>query len=380
MAAERVCCITVFNTPNYGTVLQGFALQTAVESLGHEYTVLNYFNKEQELKFSFWGSTEYMDIKYKIAKKVCYPLRVHQLKPILAFQNAYLHLSRRIWNKSELNAILKEQDVFITGSDQVWNNQEINHFDDTYFLAFAKNKRRVAYAASFGKTYNMLTEKDIKFYKEEISNIDYIGLREKSGQEIIQRVSNKKAQVVCDPVYLLTKEQWEKYCEDSSISRYIFVYLIGNGINLDVNKKIIEKAKKLAKKRKLKLIVVGVGLTSVLYGANKTPSVTQWLGYIKNAEMIISNSFHGTAFSTIFEKKFVSFVSGNADNRMNTRLYDLLSFLKLESRLFNIEESIDIVDEDINYMAVRDRIQMFREESFDFLKKAISFHETEKSK
>ena len=372
MEIKRICCITVFNTPNYGTVLQAFALQNAVEKLGYKYTVLNYFNKEQECKFTFWGSTKYMDWKYKIAKKVLYPLRMRQLKSILKFQNQYLHLSRRVRNKNELFEFAKEYDVFITGSDQVWNNQEINHYDDVYFLAFAENKRKIAYAASFGKTYNMLTRKDIEFYKKEIANIDFIGLRERSGQRIVDKISNRRAQVVCDPVFLLEKNQWENYCEKPSISRYIFVYLIGNGINLDVNKKIIEKAKKISKKRDAKLIIVGVGLTSILYGANRTPTVQQWLGYIKHADMIISNSFHGTAFSTIFEKEFVSFVSGDANRRMNTRLYDLLSFLELDSRLVNIHaENMDVYEEKVDYTVARERIRMFREDSINFLKEGI---------
>lgn len=71
MSNKKVCGITVINTPNYGTVLQTFALQQAVEALGYDYDVLNYNNRDQEVKFSFWGHSEYMDWKYRIAKKFC---------------------------------------------------------------------------------------------------------------------------------------------------------------------------------------------------------------------------------------------------------------------------------------------------------------------
>ena len=154
--------------------------------------------------------------------------------------------------------------------------------------------------------------------------------------------------------------------------------MVGDGINFDVNSKIVKKAKAFGKAKQKKVVVVGIGLSSILYGAFRTPTVEQWLGLIKNADLIMTNAFHGTAFATIFKKNFISFVSGNADNRMNTRIYDLLSFLELESRLFNIEESIDMVDGDINYTDVEKRIQLFREESFDFLKKAITSREPPK--
>lgn len=376
---KKVCCITPINTPNYGTVLQAFALQEAVENrLGHEYVVLNYYSREQERKFSFWGTTKYMNSKYKIAKKVLYPLRKYQMTKILDYQNVFTHMSERIETKEELKSLKDVYDVFLVGSDQVWNNQEINHYDDAFFLAFAKDKLKIAYAASFGKTYSMLTKEDIAFYKKNLPLMDYISVREKTGVKIVKNIINGNAQWVCDPVYLLDEKQWLMYSENPKFDNYILVYLVGDGINFDVNNKIVKIAKALGKAKQKKVVVVGIGLSSVLYGAFKTPTVQQWLGLIKNADLIMTNAFHGTAFATIFEKNFISFVSGNADNRMNTRLYDLLSFLELETRLFSIEESIAMVDGDINYTDVKKRIQLFREESYDFLKKAITSHETGK--
>jgi len=367
----KVAAITPINTPNYGPVLQAFALQEAVKSLGHEYAVLNYYNKEQELKFSFWGSTSYMDWKYKIAKKVLFPIRKYQLCQILSFQNSYINLSKRIKKRSELDDVRKQYDIFITGSDQVWNNQEINHFDDAYFLAFARDKTKIAYAASFGKTYPMLTADDIEFYKNNMPYVDHISVREKTGAEIVNKICGRNTVQVCDPVFLLTKEDWTKYCQAPKQHGYILVYLVGDGINFDINKQIVERAKKAAKQHGKKVIVVGIGLASVLYGAHKTPTVQKWLGLIDHADLLMTNSFHGTAFAVILETPFYSFVRGSADNRMNTRLYDLLSYLGLGDRLHDMQSSVQENLLRIDFEKCRGKISEFRQHSINFISSAI---------
>lgn len=162
----KVGCITLTKTPNYGAVLQAFALKEYVCSLGHEYTLLNYENRAQELKFAFWGKTEFMSWKYWIYKKIQYPINRHRINKIVAFQREKGNLSERIV-RSDLPKIKEEFDIFICGSDQIWNNSEVNHYDDTFFLRFAEGKKTIAYAASFGKTIDMLNERDIDLYQKK---------------------------------------------------------------------------------------------------------------------------------------------------------------------------------------------------------------------
>lgn len=369
---KKVCCITPINTPNYGTVLQAFALQEAVKSLGCEYSVLNYYSREQELKFSFWGSTRYMNWKYRVAKKVLYPLRHYQLRRILSFQNEYTNLSERYMTREALEKCESRYDAFITGSDQVWNNQEINHFDDAYFLAFAGKKTKLSYAASFGKTYQMLEEKDKVFYQKQIKYIDKISVREKSGQEIVKRIANRESQWVCDPVYLLSRTQWEHYSKTPKHKGYILAYLVGDGINFDVNRKIVSLAKKLAKEQKVKLVVIGIGLSSVLYGGIKTPTVPEWIGLIKNADLLLTNAFHGTAFATIFGTPFYTFVRGDSNNRMNTRIFDLLDYLGLDDRIVGFNTILNLQSiENAKIETAWEKIENLKKDSYDFLKEAI---------
>lgn len=376
---KKVACITPINTPNYGTVLQAFALQEAVKKMGYDYSILNYCQKEQELKFTFFGHTKYMNLKYRIAKKVLYPIRKYQCHKILSFQNQYNQLSERYMTRQELNACKEKYDSFIVGSDQVWNNQELNHFDDSYYLAFAGDKNKIAYAASFGKTYSMLKDEDLEFYKKQIPNVDFISVREKSGSDIIKKTTGRNSKWVCDPVYLLTREEWDKYLTNPEVKGYILVYLVGGGINFDINKKIVAIANKIAKEQNLEVITVCIGLSAPMYGSVKIPTVQEWIGLIKNADLVLSNSFHGTAFSTIFKRKFYTFVRGGADNRMNARIYDLLVYLGLEERVIGFDEEKDtkiMYKETISFETAAKKIEAFRQQSLDFLKNSLNGLET----
>lgn len=366
----KICGITVINTPNYGTVLQAFALQEAVKKLGHEYAILNYYNEAQEKKFTFFGKTEYMGYKYWIAKKILYPFRKYQMCRILKFANEHMNYSRKIKSWSELMDVKNEYECFITGSDQVWNNQEISHFDDAYYLSFAEGENTLSYAASFGKTYSMLTEKDRDFYKKNLPQIRSIGVREESGKEIVEKLANKRAEYVCDPVFLLEAKEWDKYAHARKGGKdYLLVYLVGDGINFDVNKAIMKKAKSVAENRNLETKVVSIGLSAPLYGALGVPSVEEWLGLVRDASLVMTNAFHGVAFCIIFGKDFCCFVRGDENNRMNTRIFGLLKTLGLEDRIMSLDEKMNM--DSIDYAKPTKLLKQFKLHSVEFLKNSI---------
>lgn len=370
----KVCGVTAIDTPNYGTVLQAFALKEAVESLGYQYTLLNYCNKEQKLKFTFWGKTEYMSWKYYIYKKIQYPFQRLRMKRILDFQNKNNNLSPKIKSKRQLDKICDKFDVFITGSDQVWNNQEINHFDDVYYLRFAKDKNTISYAASFGKTLDMLVDKDIEFYKANLHYVKHLSVREESGKEIIEEITGREAKWVCDPVYLLPAERYLEYAVTPKKKHYLLVYLIGNSINEEVNQVIIKEADRLGKKLHIPVLKVSRGLSSIVREKSfYIPTTNEWLGLVKNADLILTNSFHGTAFSIIFEKKFFCFVNGQANERMNTRFYGILDYLGLNDRVINIREKHNYyTKKEVDFRMVKTRLDQLRNSSMEFISNSIS--------
>lgn len=289
---------------------------------------------------------------------------MREIRIILSFYRN-IHLTPKICDKEGLRNIVQNYDHFITGSDQVWNNQEINHYDDSYFLAFADNKNTLSYAASFGKTLSMLTAEDKKFYNKCIPLVKHISVREKTASEIVENITGQDAKVVCDRVFLVDKEEWGEYCEIPENERYIFVYFIGSTINFSVNKRIIEIEKGLG------VIVSSIGLSSLLYKGCVRPTVEQWLGYIKHADVILTNSFHGTAFSIIFEKTFYSFVRGGETLRMNTRLYDFLEKIGLANQRIDLDDYRGVRNDSIDYTVPREKIKSFIRESKEFLNNAL---------
>lgn len=369
----KVCCITLTETPNYGAVLQAYALKEYVSSLGHEYTLLNYENEAQRLKFSFWGKTEFMDWKYSLYKKIQYPINLHRIKKIVTFQHEHGNLSPLV-RRSELPAIKEQYDAFFCGSDQVWNNPEVNHYDDTFFLRFAEGKNTIAYAASFGKTDDMLSERDRKLYQDNIGRIKHISVRENTGVGLVKKYGDKEATWVCDPVFLLSSEEWNKVAAKPKRMGYILVYLIGNAVNQECNRKIMKEAKKLGKRLNLPLVKISRGLSSMISeGSFAFPTTPEWLGLIANADVLVTNSFHGASFASIFNRNFLCFVDGAENNKMNTRIYSILKRLSLEDRLVSVANPGNYYDKiETDYSKANVQMAEFIEESKDFIKKSLA--------
>lgn len=369
----KVCCITLTETPNYGAVLQAYALKEYVSSLGHEYTLLNYENEAQRLKFSFWGKTEFMDWKYCLYKKIQYPINVHRIKKIVTFQHEHGNLSP-IVRRKDLPQIKKQYDAFFCGSDQVWNNPEVNHYDDTFFLRFAEGKNTIAYAASFGKTEDMLTERDRRLYRDNIGRIRHISVRENSGVGLVKTYGQKDATWVCDPVFLLNKDEWNKVAVAPKKNGYILVYLIGNAVNQECNRKIMKEARALGKRMNLPLVKISRGLSSMLSeGSFAFPTTPEWLGLIANAELFITNSFHGVSFAAIYNKNFFCFVDGAENNKMNTRIYSILKKLALEDRLVSVQNPGNYYKKDsIDFSKTNELMTSFIDESKAFIIESLA--------
>lgn len=369
----KVCCITLTETPNYGAVLQAYALKEYVSSLGHEYTLLNFENEAQRLKFSFLGKTEFMDWKYSLYKKVQYPINIHRIKKIVSFQHEHGNLSSLV-KREDLPKIKEQYDAFICGSDQVWNNPEVNHYDDTFFLRFAEGKNTIAYAASFGKTEDMLSERDRQLYSDNIGRIRHISVREFSGIGLVKTYGDKDATWVCDPVFLLSRDEWNKVAIVPKDKGYILVYLIGNAVNQECNRKIMREARALGKRLNLPLVKISRGLSSMLSeGSFSFPTTPEWLGLLANAELLITNSFHGVSFASIFNTNFFCFVDGAENNKMNTRIYSILKKLALEDRLVSVENPGRYYEKgSIDYTKPNEMMLQFIEESKIFIKESLA--------
>lgn len=223
---------------------------------------------------------------------------------------------------------------YIVGSDQIWNPDITWGLRRAYFGAFRnKYKRRViAYAASLGKAG--LSSVYDKQFSELLSYVDDISVRECAALSYINKFCKKKIAVVLDPVFLLKSEEWQKIEKLPNEKGYIFAYMTEDNQDLVVYLKNLSKSKNLC-------IITNSGRKE-LKGDNividYTMDPAQFLGYIHNAKYVVTNSFHGTAFSIIFKKNFMAFNHSS----VGERIINILTLHDLEKRLYKKDTTVEI--------------------------------------
>lgn len=331
---KKVGLITFHSTNNYGAALQCYALQQALNNIGADAKVIDYTAAMLERPFGITALKEKGVIRY-ILGVFYYFLRSFRNKKFNNFRNLIKKTPKV--KKSELVDLNNVFDVFITGSDQVWNGT-ITSYDDAYYLGFVREqKKKNSYAASFGM--NRIPDDKTEQYIKLLRDFNTYFVREQNGVQIIKELLDKDAFQTIDPTLLIKKSEWEDVAIDPEITgKYIFVYQISPS---DIIPKVVKKLRQITGYR-IVAIPFLLGKQSVRYKAILNAGPAEWIGYIKNAEYIVTDSFHGTAFSTLFNKCFFSCVSEN-----ESRIASFLKMVKLESRLLSsasILENIATID------------------------------------
>lgn len=364
----KVCIITFQSAYNYGAILQNYALQKFIEDNFGNVAVLNYHNKNidnsykiQKINLLFRNPKAYIS---KLSKVIAFK---RKNKKIDAFRKKYINLTK-YYDSSNIAEANKEGDIFITGSDQVWNHL-ITGLDSTYYLSFVENKPTCSYAASFG--VSEIQKEYISFYKENLTKINYISVREDSSIKLINKIIDRDAKLVTDPTLLINQKAWAKLATKPKIrKKYILVYKITKA------DKLISFAKLLSKKTGYQIIYIPNDLKNGIIGHTIFDAgPEEWLGYIKNAEYVVTNSFHGTVFSIIFEKEFFVECSTKL-NKTTSRIEGLLSILRLKDRIIDSTDNIKI-DCEIDYRPVKDKIEIIKNDSYEFLNKVIGGNKNE---
>lgn len=337
---------------NFGASLQSYSIIKLLKKMTNNVEVINYV----PVKLSTKGN-----IIYKITGF-----------NFINYCNKFLQTTRRCKTFEELRALNKEFDVFVVGSDQVWRAKWLQDKLTHYYFDFVDDdKNKIAYAASFGVDFwegdKKLTEK-IKLLAQKFN---YTSVREESGIEICKNVFGIDAVCVLDPTLMIDKSDYQPILDEWKNERHkkkkYIAYML-----LDDTSELKEESKNIAKylKAEIKYIkgkdIKILGKTITFY--NK---VSQWLTYLKDAELVITDSFHCTVFSLIFNKEFV--VVANPE-RGTARLENLLRIVGLKTRFFtNIGDVLKsrILDINIDYIEVEKNLNIHREYSMSFLKKAL---------
>ena len=357
----KVGIITFHRAKNLGAMLQSYALQKTIEKYVGDCEIIDYRNNDMEETYRIKTINEIKTIKGKIKNILLRKKNIEFEKIRDEFNDKIQKISNEKYNKENIRKANDIYDVVITGSDQVWN-PKLNYNDNNYFLDFVTdNKKKNSYAASFGT--NILESKEKEEIKKELKDFNEISVREKEGKEIVEKLTNRKADVVLDPTLLLNKKQWENIIEDKRFEkeRYIFVYTIAS------TPTIFEFARKLAKEKNCKLICFNNSYKQHLGMKNLTRvSPQDFLNYVKNAEYIVTSSFHGLCFSINFQKQFYYELDEKKQNN-NSRLTTLTQVLDLESR--RIENGNCKSKESIDYNVVNELIEKERIKSIEFIKR-----------
>ena len=347
---KKVGIITITGLGNYGNRLQNYALQETINKMNCSCETL--VNKSCNLK--------------GYIKKII----IHEPKELTVrekifqeFNDKYINFSNIEINNVKKDKRLKKYSCLVCGSDQIWNS-DYSENDKANFGYFYKDIKVISYAASFG--IGTVNTKKRNKYKKYLENMDTISVREKKGVEIIENLTGRKdINVNVDPTLLLTSDEWEKLEKKPSMydgKPYILTYFLG-GKNEDVEKKII----KYAEENNLNIIDV-ISKDSPYY--NIGPS--EFLYLEKNANMIITDSFHSCVFALIYEKPFI--VTDRHEvglQNMGSRINTLLNMFKIEDRKYNGEELEKILSRHINYEEVNKIIENERDKSFRYLKKNL---------
>lgn len=346
MRKKRIGLITILKTNNYGADLQAFALHKKLNELGYDSEIINYLYYKN-----------YRHIPNKNSKPINVPSKKQALKDFILYQIAGLLLEKvlPIFNSEHknrlkrfnsfisnsklskefrsINSLYKSEhnyDVFIVGSDQVWNPKTGSSIDP-YFLKFApKDKIKISFASSFG--VDEINIKNHEFYKEALTNLDKISVRESQGVELVSSLSGKYAVQVLDPTLLLTKSEWISFeSELPSLKHNSFILIY----QLSDSEKIIEIAYKLKEKTGLPIIRICKRAFKIKKDkdieniADAGPS--EFLHLFSKAKFVLTNSFHGTAFSVNFNIPFFTFLNKEKSN--NSRMISFLNKINLEKRI-----------------------------------------------
>ena len=326
---KKIGVVTTQYAPNYGALLQTFAMQTYLKEQYGETSaeVVNYFPPHAK---DFWklfpprkGIRDLALTVFSMLKPRQLLIRKKRLKVFKTFIQKYLSVSKPYYTFQELENVEADYHTLICGSDQIWNITR--HDNPAWFLYFSRNWKdckKIAYAPSVADQIPAGHEENLIKY---LANLDHISVREDVDVLQLKPYTDKTIHHVCDPVFLLTPEQWGQYLPEPTIKEpYILCYFISVG---EFAPKVVEKLRQLTG---LKVVHINVNARDKFHSEYdlKAEDPFSFLSYIKNAKYVCTNSFHCTAFSILFQKNFLAVRKQTA----NSRLESLVRASGLENR------------------------------------------------
>lgn len=369
-------CIYTFVAENYGTTLQAFALQRILKNNGVKNDIFK-DNPSIGEKIGFLLKNKYKQklIKEKIilhkANRFSHENDKERSEKFRKFWDENMQFTNSVNNKKDLRYISEKYNVFMCGSDQVWNP---TYFKEKNLLGvFPKNKRKLSYATSIGvSTIHKKLEKKYRLFLNEFENIS---VRENTAKIILSRLIDKNIKVVLDPTLVLEREQWEALLPNyKKENKYILCYFLSE------NKNYWKLAQNIENLLGIKLKIIPITRESfeknfdIEYGIGPI----EWINLFKNADFILTDSYHGTIFSLIFGKSFYNFkrFSDSELTSQNSRVQDFLTSFNIQDRLIDVSRTVhlnisDLIIDDNKYLQIYKKIETERKKSLNWLLSAL---------
>lgn len=377
---KKVGIITIQRSSNYGACLQCYALYKYIEHLGYNCEIID-LHRPGVKHQSYHSSKRFRPFGYSfkkvlvnIIKRLCgsniedkYPRSTIRMDKIRRFNNQ-MSYSCSYESPDDLYKNPPIYDLYLSGSDQIWN-PTMRFGLEPYFLTFApQGSLKMSYATSIGLSHLKETEK--KAFKLWLEDYSCISVREKSAQQLLSSFINKEIEQVQDPSFLLTREEWQKISTPPKIQKpYILLF------TLEFSNNLLRYVEQLKKESGLEIVYLCWRQPLKPLGryiVEREAGIEEFLGYIQNASLVITNSFHGTVFSIILEAaNFFSFVGGN---KRGSRIVDMLTLFNMKSHLLNenLTQTYEMLSKDtINHEDVDLIIKDERKRSQDYLKSNI---------
>lgn len=373
-------CICYYNH-NYGSMLQAYATVKEMEKRKLSFDIIHY-EKQKDLNFIIrnmgrvlngaWRSEKKLLLQKKISS-YCHPEYRENAKTrskyFMNFQHKYFDKFVTTYKGYDALRIgAKKYDIVLSGSDQMWSPSGLA--TNFYNLMFVPDDIcKVSYASSFGVS-------QIPFYQRQrtslfLSRLDYVSLRESRGVEIVKELTGRNAELVVDPTMLLSSEEWDEFSGKESFVKgdYIFAYFLGNNKKHRLDVEILKEKTglKVVSLRHLDEYVKGDDKFGDYAPYNIGPE--EFINLIKYAKYVCTDSFHGTVFSILFHKKFLTFsrFADNSKTSRNSRIVSLLANLGIENRHYVDGEIFNSINASIDY----DSVEKYRMDMIQYSKQYL---------
>lgn len=379
---KKVGIITLYhNNYNFGGLLQAYALPKVLkDNFNIKSEQIDYIPYYQDNKITNEiRSYNLYALIYKIGIIVFDKFtrkKLNKRKIIFdAFINEIPH-SDSVYEYSNISKSVNDYDLFICGGDQIWNNQNEIYNIKTYTLQFVpSNIKKIAYAPSMAILETTSNFK--KIMKKGLEQLDAISIREKKSLSILKEMTDKNINVVVDPVLLINRCEWEKELRTpKKKEKYVLVYLLGDSIEYRKSVKKYAHCLSLPTLTFPHIFLNVVRKSDLFFGDihDYTSGPREFIGLIKNAELVITDSFHACVFSMIFKTPFYVFERNKAGEKgnMNSRIYDFLEEYHLEKQLVTTDQ-LDTINEipQVDFTYAHEHWDKRRKESLEYLEKAL---------